>query len=216
MTSRDNLNREHRQPTSASLPEHREQAPGKLPGADRPQPAPVVDGWAAVYTNAQDEKLAAKCIERSGFDVYFPEFLKQVKLGRSTIRAKRPLFVRYVFVQLDLRVDPWLGILKTLGVRDFVWSAGSRDLASRRPALLPRSFVDSLVAAQTENFGFAIAPKAAAAVKPGDAVKITTGPFAGFVGVLSKIDESRRATLLLDLFGRATSTTVPDGGFEAA
>lgn len=52
--------------------------------------------------------------------------------------------------------------------------------------------------------------------KPGDAVRLLTGPFADWIGKIERLDSGERIRILLDLFGRGTPVVMSVSEIEAA
>lgn len=116
-----------------------------------------------------------------------------MRSGRRTYTGVAPLFPSYIFVQLNSGPAPWRAIESTYGVRAIVKAGGS-------PAPIPSGVVDALIAMSDENGLFSFR----AQLKPGDAVRLMAGPFAGLVGTLESLDGQGRIVVLLSLLGRAT------------
>lgn len=92
--------------------------------------------WTVVETGWAEEALAAKSIAAAGHRVYFPKYYDR-KQRRGKLR-ERPLFITYVFAQVDNRSHEWRGINSVRGVRRVI--LGGPETPSR----LPVDFVKQL------------------------------------------------------------------------
>jgi transcription antitermination factor NusG len=72
------------------------------------------------------------------------------------------------------------------------------------PVPLPRGVVEVLKDRTDANGAFDWAPS----LRVGQAVEISDGPFADFVGTLESLDDHGRVRVLLDLLGRSVSVSL--------
>ena len=150
--------------------------------------------WYAVHTQAMAETKARLNLERQGFSVYLPQFLKKRRHARKTDWVKAPLFPRYLFVAMDVAQTRWRAINSTFGVSHLV-ANGSDPLAVPEAvidAIREREGEDGLIALGTSTMSF----------KKGEAVQITDGSFKDLVGLFDGADDKNRVFVLLDLLGR--------------
>ena len=66
--------------------------------------------WYVVHTQPHAEDKAIFNLRRQGFETYLPKYLRTRRHARRTEQVARPLFPRYLFVALDLAVQPWRAI----------------------------------------------------------------------------------------------------------
>ena len=76
--------------------------------------------WYVVQTQANAERKAAFHLERQGFAVYLPQYLRRWRHARRTELRPAPFFPRYLFVALDLSRDRWRSVNGTFGVSRLV------------------------------------------------------------------------------------------------
>lgn len=116
----------------------------------------------------------------------------QIKRGKKTA-IKEKLFPGYMLVKMIMDDDAWLCVRTTPGVTSFVG-------IGTKPTALPPSEVESI-----KKFMEQEAPKYKASFSTGEAVKIVEGPFADFLGTVSKIDDAKgKVNVLVSIFGRET------------
>ena len=154
--------------------------------------------WYAVQCLSNREFIAASQLRNQGFRTFLPCQLKTRRHARRFDSVRRPLFPGYLFVQLDLAHDRWRSVNGTLGVAKLV---GHGDL----PSAAPTSSVEAIRAAcdafdVVHNTGV---------IAPGDAVRVTCGPFSDLVGRLENLDGTARVRVLLELMGRRASVVLP-------
>jgi transcriptional antiterminator NusG len=110
---------------------------------------------------------------------------------KSTVKEK--IFPGYMLVKLALDDPTWLAVRTTPGVTGFV-GAGSK------PTPLSGKEVENI-----QKFVSAPAKRFKTRFSVGEAVKITDGPFADFLGTISEMDEEKgMVKVLVSIFGRET------------
>lgn len=139
--------------------------------------------WYLITTKLKAEHLVAESLRgRHGLAVFFPRYP-----ARKTHSATGlPLFPRYLFVQLDLASQLDL-VRYAPGVGRFV-SFGERI----EP--VPDQVVAELIQRCDAN-GVLLAEE----LQPGQAVRVTTGVFEGFRGIITERRGDQRVRLLLQL-----------------
>ncbi|AEB11193.1 transcription termination/antitermination protein NusG [Marinithermus hydrothermalis] len=169
--------------------------------------------WYAVHTyvgyedkvKANIEKRAkALGMEDKIFQVLIPteEIVEHREGGKKEV-VRRKLFPGYVFVQMDLGDNPedpneaWEVVRHTPGVTGFVGTA-------TRPVPLTPDEVQGILEASGVA-GKKEGPKPQVSFKEGDVVRVVSGPFADFTGVVSEISPERnKVKVLVSIFGRET------------
>ena len=149
--------------------------------------------WFAVHTQPNRELIASQHLQRQGFDVFLPRYLKKRRHARKTEWVVAPLFPRYLFVGVMREVARWRAIRSTVGVSDLVQFGAD-------PAEVPSTFVESLQSNLNEDGLVPLSQKLSPV--PGDKLHILSGAFNNSIGILEKLEASDRVTLLLDLMGR--------------
>jgi transcription termination/antitermination protein NusG len=190
--------------------------------AEAPEPAPSADGaeaeeeedavllrafqpgdWFVVHTYAGYEnkvktnlesRISSMNVEEKIFEVVIPmEDVMEIKSGKKQV-VQRKVFPGYLLVRMDLDDDSWYVVRNTPGVTGFVGSGA-------RPIPLSEKEVDRIL--QRKAVGERPKPKLEWAIN--DPVRVTTGPFANFQGLISEIDTDRsKLKVLVNIFGRET------------
>lgn len=158
--------------------------------------------WYVVQTHINAETKAAANLDRQGFAVYFPRYLKRRSHARKVDTVARPLFPRYLFVAVDLASQRWRSIQSTLGVSHLICWRG-------KPASVEDVVVDELKAREDER-GF-IEVERRSRFSPGDEVRVVEGAFTDSLALVEGVSDQQRVAILLDLLGRKVRVLVrPD------
>jgi transcriptional antiterminator RfaH len=155
--------------------------------------------WYVVQTHANAEAKATSNLERQGFAVYLPRYLKRRSHARKVDAVARPLFPRYLFVAIDLATQGWRSIQSTLGVSHIVCWGG-------QPASVENGVIDALKAREDEA-GFVKLVRRPD-FKPGDKVRVIDGAFADSLALVEGVSDRERVAILLDLLGRKVRVLV--------
>jgi transcriptional antiterminator RfaH len=167
----------------------------------------ALPAWYVVQTHSHAEAKAASHLERQGYTIYLPRYLKRRRHARRVEVVAAPLFPRYLFVAFDLLTQRWRSIQSTIGVARLVCSG-------EEPAVLPASVVDELRGRQNEA-GFVqldLRPRFA----PGDKVVVVEGAFAACLGLFDGMADRERVAILLDLLGRKVRVVLDGDSIAAA
>jgi transcriptional antiterminator RfaH len=160
--------------------------------------------WYVVHCRANSERRAETNLERQNYKVWLPLYRKTRRHARKVETVLRPLFPRYLFVRLDIASEPWRPILSTFGVHNLVSGAEG-------PAPIGDDIVAALQARAGEDGVFEVARSA---IKPGDQVRVQSGPMADLEGIFQAELDSDRVLILLKLMGREVRVSVASGDVE--
>ncbi len=118
---------------------------------------------------------------------------------------KKKLYPGYLFVEMIMNDHTWEFVRGTPFVMGFV-SAGGRPLPLKPEEvhyILRMAGLEETVQAKPQ------VAKVELEIQPGDAVKIITGPFEGFSGIVKEVDEEKQELKVsVTIFGRETPVTV--------
>jgi len=149
--------------------------------------------WYVVQTQVNCEAKAAQNLQRQGYDIYLPRYLRRRRHARKVDFAAKPLFPRYMFVAIDMATQRWRAIQSTFGVSRLVCNGDD-------PALVPDGVVSTLKAREDEK-GF-VKLDAGPAFAPGDRVRVLAGAFMDSAGLFSGMADHDRVAILLEMLGR--------------
>lgn len=162
--------------------------------------------WFVVYTQPLKETVAKQHLEEQGYDVYLPMFKKTRRHARRTDEVLQPLFPRYLFVGLDLKLDAWRAVNGTRGVAYLLLNDG-------HPLGISTSIIEELKV--LENDGV-VPIECVSAFTKGENLRVVDGVFKDQVAVFQRMGDKQRVQLLLNFLGRDTRITVPVYAVEAA
>ncbi|MFN4212543.1 MAG: transcription termination/antitermination protein NusG [Microgenomates group bacterium] len=150
-------------------------------------------GYEARVKAALEQRIKSLGVEDKIFKVVIPtRQITVVKRGKKT-KATEKVFPGYILIRMILDDDSWLVVRTTEGVTGFVG-------AGLKPTPISEKEVEAIM-----KFVEQEAPKFKAKFSVGEAVKITEGPFADFLGTIEAIDEERgKVRVLVSIFDRET------------
>ncbi len=170
----------------------------------------VVHTYAG-YENKVKSNLASRvrsmAVEDRIFEVVIPmEDVIEFKNGRKVVVQKK-VFPGYLLVRMDLDDHAWYVVRNTPGVTGFVGSGAKPTHLSRREVEDILGTGETQEGAPTEK---KVRPRLEYEV--GEQVRVVTGPFADFNGVISEIDVDRsKLKVLVNIFGRETPVELEFG-----
>ena len=158
--------------------------------------------WYVVHTTSGHEVRVAETlrqrVETMGMEDKIFELLVPIQ-DRVIIRAvkkatiKEKIFPGYLLVKLVMDDPTWLAVRTTPGITGFVG-------AGKKPTPLSDNEV-----ANIQKFISAPAKRFKTRFSVDEAVKVTDGPFADFLGTISEIDQEKgKVKVLVSIFGRET------------
>ena len=161
--------------------------------------------WFVVHTYSGYENKVKANLERrihsmnmqdKIFRVLVPmEDEVEFKDGKRKITPKK-VFPGYVLVEMNMDDQSWYVVRNTQGVTGFVGSPGPGE----KPVPLQEKEVKTIL----KQMGIE-APKLKIDFAKGDRVKVTSGPFFDFTGVVDEITpEKEKLRALISIFGRET------------
>jgi transcriptional antiterminator NusG len=174
-------------------------------GAAKPKGKDSRKNWFVIHTYSGYENKVKANLERrihsmnmqdKIFRVLVPmEDEVEFKDGKRKITPKK-VFPGYVLVEMDMDDQSWYVVRNTSGVTGFVGSPG----AGEKPVPLQDKEVKTIL----KQMGIET-PKLKIDFKKGDRVKVTSGPFFDFTGLIDEIQpEIEKVRALISIFGRET------------
>jgi transcription termination/antitermination protein NusG len=194
-----------------------ETEPQELTGASEAAASSNDDGatkkrWYVVHTySGYENKVKANLEKRIEtmekedkiFRVVVPiEEEMEIKDGKRKI-TKRKVFPGYVLVEMLMSDDSWYVVRNTPGVTGFVGSGS-------KPIPLQPAEVRSILRQMGVD-----EPRPKVAYSLGESVRVTAGPFEGFVGVIREIHADKgKLRVFVSMFGRDTPIELDFGQVE--
>jgi transcriptional antiterminator RfaH len=149
--------------------------------------------WYVAHTHPHAEAKATAHLNRQGFEIYFPRYLKRRRHARRVETVAAPLFPRYLFVAIDLSVQRWRSIYSTIGVHRLVCNGDD-------PTPVPDGVVEALK--KRGDAGGFIKLESRSRFRAGDKIRVLDGAFSSCLGLFEGMAERERIAILLDLLGR--------------
>lgn len=153
-----------------------------------------------VYAGFEDHVVTdlKRQIEQSALHNEFGEILipsaKMKEFFSMTETKDQRLFPGYILIEMEQNPDLFRMVASTPKVLKFL---GGKD-----PVPLSKSEIDRVLANMR---GEVVVSSGAPEFAAGSETEIVSGPFAGFVGIISNVDkESERLTVMVSIFGRLT------------
>ena len=153
--------------------------------------------WFLAQIKPNCGHIAERNLKLQGFRTFQPIEDSTKRLRGKFITAPRPLFPGYMFVAFNPGAGHWRSINSTYGITRLV-SFG------KDPAPVPLDIVSNLML-RCDIAGKLLPPKL---LKPGDQVRLTSGPLADFVGPIESIAPERRVWVLMEIMGGQTRVAV--------
>ncbi|NLM21810.1 MAG: transcription termination/antitermination protein NusG [Peptococcaceae bacterium] len=155
-----------------------------------------------VKTNLE-KRVESMNMEDKIFRVLVPmEDEIEIKNGKKKV-TKRKVFPGYVLVEMDMTDDSWYVVRNTPGVTGFVGS-GSK----------PIPLLEHEVSSILSQMGIEKV-RAKIDVDIGRSVRVNSGPFKDFIGVVKEImEEKQKVRVSVSMFGRETPVELEFGQIE--
>ena len=113
--------------------------------------------------------------------------------------VQRKIFPGYILVQMEMDDESWYVVRNTPGVTGFVSAEDERERRPK-PVALEQKEVDAIMARMVSP-----TPRVKVGLTVGQMVRITSGPFAEFMGSIEHMDEDKgKVRVLVSFFGRET------------
>jgi len=150
-------------------------------------------GYEDSVTKALKQRIESLDMSEKIFDVIVPKERKvKIKNGKRKVIEEK-VYPGYVLVEMIVTDDSWYVVRNTPNVTGFIGSGTT-------PVPVSKEEIDNLKKRMEIE-----KPKHKILVDVGELVKIIDGPFKGFEGKVSAIDEEReKIKVLVNMFGRDT------------
>lgn len=153
----------------------------------------VESRWFLAQLKPRSLARASANLERQGFAPFSPYRNRVKRVGPRMKSVRDPLFPGYVFVRFDPATTQWRKINSTYGVARLV------TLRANVPTPVPEGLVEALVERAEPDGRLEDAPVFAV----GDDVRVVSGPFVNFLGVVDSLEGPERVGVLLEMMGQA-------------
>lgn len=159
-----------------------------------------MQSWYAVHTQPRAEAQARHHLERQGFSVYLPQYLKRRRHARRVETVTAPLFPRYLFVGFDPESCRWRAVHSTMGVCYMITNGDE-------PVKVPESVISQI--RDRENEAGLVELEPAVSFRHGQKVQILGGALSDQMGLFDCVTDQERVQILIELLGRPVKVRVP-------
>lgn len=149
--------------------------------------------WHALRCATRQEEAAQARLDALGYETFLPVEVRWRRTRRTKVRARRPLFLGYLFVRCA--TDDIFAAQRVDGVHRLV---GWRDAAGERhPLVIPDQAIAEIRAEQPQHDHTA-SDQARYRPAAGDQVRITRGLWSGRLAQVLESPAAQRAALMMD------------------
>ena len=137
-------------------------------------------------------------LDDSVFEIVIPtDEVVEIRSGKK-VTVEKKTFPGYILVRMDMNDKAWYELRNAPSVIGFVGSGKSAIALSRRE-------VERILGTNEEVEVKKDSPKFKPDFEVGETVRVTTGPFADFNGIIEEINlDQSKVTVLVNIFGRET------------
>lgn len=150
-----------------------------------------VKSWLVVQIKPNSHIIAARNLERQGYETFLPKMKATIKKDNKFINKDVFVFPGYLFVGIDLQNSNWTKINNTYGVAKVLVFNGKPSKIS----------LDLIIALKT-RYEANINPKIEENLKKGDTIKFNRGPFVNLIAKIEALDDKNRIWVVLEEMGR--------------
>ncbi|MGD9601782.1 MAG: transcription termination/antitermination NusG family protein [Gammaproteobacteria bacterium] len=157
--------------------------------------------WTLVQSKPRQERVALENLLRQGYEAYLP-LIRTADRSIPRRTGVSPAFPRYLFVNLRPEVDAFAPIRSTSGVSSLV-------RFGNQYATVADDLIRNLKARSDPDGVYDLALKPLKPLKPGDRVRVMSGPLAEYECIVAAPSGRERVELLLQFVAREVKVSVP-------
>lgn len=160
--------------------------------------------WYVVHTYSGYEQKAKNALEERIKQYGVSHFFEQVLLPQENVvevkkgvkkTSKRHFFPGYILVRMELNEATWHIVKGTPKITGFVGG-------SMNPPSVPDAEVERITSQIEEG---TLKPKPKVEFEKGENVRVVSGPFSTFMGIVDEVHEGKgKLKVLVSIFGRST------------
>lgn len=162
--------------------------------------------WYVIQTYSGSEEKVLEALKQTLEILHLEDVVTQILIpeeeivelkGRKRIEKKRKMFPGYVFLEMILTDETWYAIGQTPGVSRFIGTKVKPTPVSGREM----QRVLKQIGAKEEKLEIAF--------KKSETIRVVSGPFRGFTGIIDEINaDKEKLKVLINIFGRDTPVEV--------
>jgi transcriptional antiterminator RfaH len=151
--------------------------------------------WYALQHKPAQGDRALQHLQNQGIACFYPKISVEKIKGGKRSKKLEPLFLGYLFVNLEQTDPMWSKLRSTRGVLRIVGFANK-----------PAPISDAVIQHIKESLD-SVAEQGG--IKPGQAVQLSEGPFEGINAIFQAYDGEERAIVLVNFMQKQQSIRVP-------
>lgn len=155
------------------------------------------ESWFLAQHKPNSGRIAERNLRLQGFRTFSPIEDSTKRIRGKFVSVIRPLFSGYIFVAFSAAAGHWRAINSTNGITRLV-SFG------KEPAPVPFDIVSQLML-RCDASGKLLPLNL---LKPGDQVRLISGPFTDFLGTIEAMAPERRIWVLMQIMGGETRVEI--------
>lgn len=169
-----------------------------------PQASAAPFRWFVIKTHTGQEGKVSKALKERIVNYNMSELFQDILVPEETIvtsaggkkkTIKRKFFPGYVLIKMVMNDKTWHLVQSTDKISGFV--GGTKD----RPAPISEDEAAEMLGKSKDGYK---KPKTSLSFSEGDSVKVTEGPFQGFVGTIETVSDKGKVKVNVSIFGRPT------------
>lgn len=147
--------------------------------------------WYLATSKPKQECRAIENLKNQGINAFSPTIkVEKIRAGKKLV-VEETMFTGYLFINLSPEDGLWHKIRSTRGIRDWVRFSG-------KAARIPTQLVSQLIEQQQSQEKTIVK----STFKPGEEVRILSGPFEGLKGIYLAQNGEERALILIEFLGK--------------
>ncbi len=164
----------------------------------------MAKNWYVVHTYSGYEQKAKQALLENIKSKNMHEFFEDVLIPSEDVvemkkgvkkTSKRQFFPGYMLVKMELNEKTWHLVKDTPKITGFVGG-------SKNPPIVPEEEVQRITKQIEEG---TLKPKPKVEFEKGEDVRVVSGPFATFSGLVDEVDQDKgKLRVLVSIFGRST------------
>ena len=151
------------------------------------------------HQSTEEVEIEETSLPTHPYDMPGEWFVLNAQSGpEKKVNLEKKTFPGYVLVRMDLDDTTWYEIRNTPSIIGFVGSG-------KKPIALSRREIERILGSNEVEEVKKESPKFKPDFEVGETVRVTTGPFADFNGIIEEINlDQSKVTVLVNIFGRET------------
>ena len=142
--------------------------------------------WFVLYTRPKNEKKVTEKLLKLGFDAYCPMVTQIKQWSDRKKKIEMPLISSYVFINIE--ENQRSAVFEVHGVVRYLFWLGKAAIIREEEINVLKSSLQGIMATVE-----------IAALKPGDQMHITQGPFKGKEGIVQQVEKNQIQLILKEL-----------------